>query len=63
MKELNEHMLMETKGCAGDCGVIGILGIFGTGVIAMCGIGPSAISINKAPLLLYYMFTKPLTRR
>ena len=40
-------MLMETKGCTGDCGVIGILGILGTGEIAMCGIG------QTVPALVY----------
>ncbi len=31
--------LWRTKGCAFDCGVAGILGILGTGEIALCGIG------------------------
>ncbi len=37
--------LMETRGCTGDCGVTGILGILGTGEIAMCGIGQTIPSL------------------
>jgi SynChlorMet cassette radical SAM/SPASM protein ScmF len=37
--------LMETRGCAGDCGVISILGILGSGEIAMCGIGQTIPSL------------------
>ncbi len=39
------QILMETRGCTGDCGVIGILGILGTGEIAMCGIGQTIPSL------------------
>ncbi|MDM7924398.1 MAG: radical SAM protein [bacterium] len=38
-------ILMETGGCTGDCGVTGILGILGTGEIAMCGIGQTVPSL------------------
>lgn len=38
-------ILMETGGCTGDCGVTGILGILGTGEIAMCGIGQTIPSL------------------
>jgi SynChlorMet cassette radical SAM/SPASM protein ScmF len=37
--------LVETRGCTGDCGVVGILGILGTGEIAMCGIGQTIPSL------------------
>lgn len=33
------HQLWKNGGCVGDCGVKHILGILGTGDIAMCGIG------------------------
>jgi SynChlorMet cassette radical SAM/SPASM protein ScmF len=39
------RILMETGGCTGDCGVTGILGILGTGEIAMCGIGQTIPSL------------------
>lgn len=39
------QLLMETRGCTGDCGVIGILGILGAGEIAMCGIGQTISSL------------------
>ncbi len=38
-------ILMETGGCTEDCGVTGILGILGTGEIAMCGIGQTVPSL------------------
>jgi SynChlorMet cassette radical SAM/SPASM protein ScmF len=38
-------VLMETKGSTGDCGVISVLGILGTGEIAMCGIGQTIPSL------------------
>lgn len=37
--------LMETGGATGDCGVEGILGILGSGEIAMCGIGRTIPSL------------------
>ena len=39
------RILMETRGCTGDCGVAGILGILGSGEIAMCGIGKTVPSL------------------
>lgn len=48
-------ILMETGGCTGDCGVTGILGILGTGEIAMCGIG------QTVPSLVYGRFGDSIT--
>ena len=39
------QILMETKGCTGDCGIMGVLGILGSGEIAMCGIGQTVPSL------------------
>lgn len=39
------RVLMETGGVTGDCGVEGILGILGSGEIAMCGIGQTVPSL------------------
>jgi radical SAM protein with 4Fe4S-binding SPASM domain len=36
---------MGTNGCMGDCGIEGILGILGSGEIAMCGIGKTIPSL------------------
>ncbi len=37
--------LMETGGSTGDCGILNILGILGSGEIAMCGIGRTTPSL------------------
>lgn len=45
-----------TRGCTGDCGVSGILGILGSGEIALCGIG------QTIPELVYGMLGKDSIR-